>query len=168
MLTLDEIRLLIEAGEGYNAEFKLAVPNKVKEISEEVCAFANAAGGVLLFAVNDNNQLKGIHIDNAKRSESTSVKATQKIREKTREKIRETTTQKIREKTTQKTTQKIESLLIELLIANPESSRTKLAQDLGDITTDGVKYHLNKLKKQGKIERIGPDKGGYWKVNKKP
>ena len=156
MLTLDEIRLLIEAGEGYNAEFKLAVPNKVKEISEEVCAFANAAGGVLLLGVNDNNQIKGIQVDNAKRSESTRVKPTQKTREKT--------TQNIREKTTQKTTQKIESLLI----ANPESSRTKLAQDLGDITTDGVKYHLNKLKKQGKIERIGPDKGGYWKVNKKP
>jgi ATP-dependent DNA helicase RecG len=68
MLTLDEIKLLIEAGEGYNAEFKLAVPNKVKEISEEVCAFANAAGGVLLLGVNDNNQVKGIHIDNAKRS----------------------------------------------------------------------------------------------------
>ena len=152
MLTLDEIRLLIEAGEGYNAEFKLSVPNKVKEISEEVCAFANAAGGVLLFAVNDNNQLKGIHIDNAKRSESTSVKATQKTREKTREKIRE------------KTTQKIESLLI----ANPKSSRNKLVQDLEHITTDGAKYHLYKLIKQGKIERIGPDKGGYWKVNKKP
>jgi ATP-dependent DNA helicase RecG len=88
------------------------------------------------------------------------IKLFQNIRRKTREKTRE--------KNAQKTTQKIESLLIELLIANPESSRTKLAQDLGDITTDGVKYHLNKLKKQGKIERIGPDKGGYWKVNKKP
>ena len=68
MLTHGDIKLLIESGEGYNAEFKLAVPNKVKEISEEVCAFANAAGGVLLLGVNDNNQLKGIHIDNAKRS----------------------------------------------------------------------------------------------------
>jgi ATP-dependent DNA helicase RecG len=68
MLTHGDIKLLIDSGEGYNAEFKLAVPNKVKEISEEVCAFANAAGGVLLLGVNDNNQLKGIHIDNAKRS----------------------------------------------------------------------------------------------------
>ena len=48
MLTHGDIKLLIESGGGYNAEFKLAVPNKVKEISEEVCAFANAAGGVLL------------------------------------------------------------------------------------------------------------------------
>jgi ATP-dependent DNA helicase RecG len=33
-----------------------------------VCAFANAAGGVLLIGVNDQNQIKGVNIDNAKRS----------------------------------------------------------------------------------------------------
>jgi len=33
------------------------------------------------------------------------------------------------------------------------------------ITPDGVKYHINKLRKAGIIERVGADKGGYWKVN---
>ncbi|MBQ0035703.1 MAG: hypothetical protein KBT35_02165 [Firmicutes bacterium] len=32
------------------------------------------------------------------------------------------------------------------------------------ITSDGVKYNLDKLKKDNIIERIGPDKGGYWKI----
>jgi len=55
---------------------------------------------------------------------------------------------------------------MEILVMNPGASRNELAAALGDITEDGVKYQLNKLKKQGIIERIGPDKGGYWKINK--
>lgn len=68
MVTPEDIQLLIAGGEGYNAEFKVSVPAKVKELSEEVCAFANAAGGVLLIGIDDNNNLKGVSIDNAKRS----------------------------------------------------------------------------------------------------
>jgi ATP-dependent DNA helicase RecG len=40
-----------------------------------------------------------------------------------------------------------------------------LAELLG-LTIKGIEYHLTKLKKQGIIERIGPNKGGYWKINK--
>jgi ATP-dependent DNA helicase RecG len=68
MLTADDIKLLVASGEGYNVEFKISVPSKVKELSEEVCAFANAAGGVLLIGVNDSNEIKGVNIDNVKRS----------------------------------------------------------------------------------------------------
>jgi len=68
MITSDDIKLLVSSGEGYNAEFKISVPSKVKELTEEICAFANAAGGVLLIGVNDANELKGVTIDNAKRS----------------------------------------------------------------------------------------------------
>jgi len=39
MITIDEIKLLLTSGEGYNSEFKVTVPNKVKELSEEMCAF---------------------------------------------------------------------------------------------------------------------------------
>jgi ATP-dependent DNA helicase RecG len=35
---------------------------------------------------------------------------------------------------------------------------------LGDISEDGLKYQLAKLKKRGLIRRIGPDKGGRWEV----
>ena len=68
MITADDIKLLVTSGEGYNAEFKISVPAKVKELTEEVCAFANAAGGVLLIGVTDANEIKGVSIDNAKRS----------------------------------------------------------------------------------------------------
>ncbi|MCU0422867.1 MAG: winged helix-turn-helix transcriptional regulator [Bacteroidia bacterium] len=52
MISIDEINAIIASGEGYNAEFILSIPSKVKDLSEEVCAFANAAGGVLLIAIN--------------------------------------------------------------------------------------------------------------------
>lgn len=68
MLNPTEIKSIIAAGEGYNAEFKVSVPSKIKEITEEICAFANASGGVVLIGVDDANTIKGIIIDNAKRS----------------------------------------------------------------------------------------------------
>ncbi len=68
MISADDIRLLVQAGEGYNAEFKKAIPTKLKDISEEVCAFANAAGGTLLIGVDDQNRLVGVKVDNARRS----------------------------------------------------------------------------------------------------
>ena len=62
--------------------------------------------------------------------------------------------------TTQKTTQKIIGILRE----HPAISRRELATLLGDITENGVKYHLEKLKTSGLIRRIGPDRGGHWQV----
>jgi ATP-dependent DNA helicase RecG len=68
--------------------------------------------------------------------------------------------EKIIEDTTPKTTQKI----LELLKQNPKYSRKALSELIEGITEDGIKYHLDKLKKEGKIKRIGPDKGGHWEV----
>lgn len=64
------------------------------------------------------------------------------------------------EKTTQKTTQKILAILRD----DPSISRADISKMLGDITEEGVKYQLNKLKTQGLIRRIGPAKGGRWEV----
>lgn len=67
---LDSIHLksIISAGEGYNAEFKVNLPSNLKGITEEVCAFANASGGVVLIGVDDKNVIKGVTLDNSKRS----------------------------------------------------------------------------------------------------
>jgi len=64
------------------------------------------------------------------------------------------------QKTTQKTTQKI----IELLKTNPSLSRQEIADALGNITADGVKYQLTQMQKKGLIKRVGPDKGGHWET----
>ena len=68
--------------------------------------------------------------------------------------------------TTQDATQKTTQKIVELLREQPTLGRKELAELLGDITEDGVKYHLNKLKADGVIRRIGPDKGGHWEVVK--
>ena len=68
MLKPPEIKSIIAAGEGYNAEFKVSIPSKIKEITAEVCAFANASGGIILIGVDDANTIKGITLDNGKRS----------------------------------------------------------------------------------------------------
>lgn len=60
----------------------------------------------------------------------------------------------------QKTTQKI----LDILSEDASITRQQLAEALG-ITADGVKYHLRKLQKEGRIHRVGPDKGGHWEVD---
>lgn len=69
MLSIEEIRNLINGGKGYNVDFKRSVPSKVRELTEEVCSFLNAAGGYLLIGVNDNNEIVGAEIDNTTASD---------------------------------------------------------------------------------------------------
>lgn len=68
MITAKEIKQMAERGETYRVDFKVSVPKKVREIAEEVCGFANAAGGYVLIGVNDQGLIQGATIDNAKRS----------------------------------------------------------------------------------------------------
>lgn len=68
MLTASQIQELVKSGEGYNVDFKRSVPSKVKEISEEVAGFANAAGGYVIIGVDNDNWIIGADIDNNKRS----------------------------------------------------------------------------------------------------
>ena len=68
MLTKNDIRELVLGGEGFNADFKRSVPSKVRDIAEEVCSFANSAGGYVLIGVDNGNRIVGAEIDNNKRS----------------------------------------------------------------------------------------------------
>lgn len=68
MITDKDIKSIAASGEGYNAEFKVRLPKKIKEVTEEICAFANASGGTVLIGVDDDNSILGATIDNAKRS----------------------------------------------------------------------------------------------------
>lgn len=63
----DIIRFSVQ-GEGLHVEFKQSVPVKVRELSEEVCGFANAQGGFLLIGISDSNEIVGATIENNRRS----------------------------------------------------------------------------------------------------
>ena len=68
---LDEIKAqeLIAQGEGQHVELKREVSSKVRELSEEVCALANATGGYIFLGVdNEGNFTEGFTINNSKRS----------------------------------------------------------------------------------------------------
>ena len=73
------------------------------------------------------------------------------------------TTRKTTLKTTLKTTRKRAEQILILIKNNPAVTKKELASSVG-MTEDGVKYHLNKLKINGVLRRVGPDKGGYWEV----
>ena len=47
---------------------------------------------------------------------------------------------------------------------NPKASRKDLTDNIIDLTEDRVKYNLKRLKEFGLIRRVGPDKGGFWKI----
>lgn len=66
-------------------------------------------------------------------------------------------------KTTQITAQKTTQKILGLIRDNPTISRSELAVQIG-ITPDGIKYHLDALRKQGALRRVGPDKGGHWEI----
>lgn len=68
MLSAEDIKSLATSGEGYNVDFKVRVPAKVRDLSHEVCAFANSEGGYVLIGVDDNGRIVGAAIDNPKRS----------------------------------------------------------------------------------------------------
>lgn len=78
-------------------------------------------------------------------------------------KAKDGTTQIATQITTQIATQIISEKIVELLRQHPTMGRKKLAEILGNITEDGVKYHLDKLKEERKIERVGGTRG-KWRV----
>lgn len=55
--------------------------------------------------------------------------------------------------------------IIALMIQNPHASGKDLARSIG-ITDRAVRKHLSRLQDDGLVRRVGPDRGGYWKVGK--
>jgi ATP-dependent DNA helicase RecG len=67
-MTSEQLNIILQEGEGFNIEFKQAVPSKLRELADELCAFANAAGGILIVGIKDDNTILGVEIDNTMRS----------------------------------------------------------------------------------------------------
>ena len=88
----------------------------------------------------------------------TTQKATQEDRETTQE-LAETTQETAGETESMSTRQRI----VALLRSDPTLTRTALAVRVG-VTPEGVKYHLDKLRKAGRIRHVGPTKKGHWEV----
>ena len=53
--------------------------------------------------------------------------------------------------------------ILELIKLNPHITVSELAQQL-DISTRAIANHIKTLKNENLLERVGADKGGYWKI----
>jgi ATP-dependent DNA helicase RecG len=79
----------------------------------------------------------------------------EKVSEKMREKMREKMSEKMREKTSDK--------ILGLIKNNPEITIESMVDQTGK-SHSTVERNLQNLQRDNKIERIGPARGGYWKV----
>jgi ATP-dependent DNA helicase RecG len=61
--------------------------------------------------------------------------------------------------TTEKTVEKI----LDIITNNPQITQKELVEMTG-LTRRGVEWNLAKLKAEGLIERVGPNKGGHWRL----
>lgn len=73
------------------------------------------------------------------------------------------TTQKS-EITTQKDLDTTQKKILEYFKNNPKGTRVEAANELGDITEDGVKFVIGKLQQKGLLKRVGGRKHGQWQV----
>ena len=55
--------------------------------------------------------------------------------------------------------------LLRLILEDPRLTTEELAARLS-LTRKGVEWQIRKLKADGAIRRVGPDKGGHWEVRK--
>jgi len=61
---------LVALGEGFTTEFKRA---GTSNLGREICAFANATGGVILIGVSDNGEIVGVGKHNRLKSEVQAI-----------------------------------------------------------------------------------------------
>jgi predicted HTH transcriptional regulator len=71
--------------------------------------------------------------------------------------------EKVTERVTERVTEN-QAIIIREMEKNPFVTAIGLAKILG-ISLRKTKENIKKLQQKGLIRRIGPDKGGYWKVN---
>lgn len=67
------------------------------------------------------------------------------------------------EKTPEKTLEKTPDAILMLLKKQPDLTISQLAETLKK-SSSAVERALRKLREQGRLRRIGPDKGGTWEV----
>jgi len=73
------------------------------------------------------------------------------------------TAEKTREQTREQTREKTEAAILRLLSEQPGMRITELDESLGKVPS-AIERAIRKLRESGRLERVGPDKGGSWRV----
>ena len=69
-MSAQELHTLIARGEGFTSEFKRSMPS---DLGREMCAFANASGGVILLGVTDKGEIVGVADHNKLKSQIQAI-----------------------------------------------------------------------------------------------
>ena len=69
----------------------------------------------------------------------------------------------VRKRLPEKSCQKTSNKIVALLKKNAKITQNEIAKTLG-ISRQAVQKHLANLKLAGRLQRMGPDKGGHWEV----
>ena len=67
------------------------------------------------------------------------------------------------EETVEETVENNSDRIIELIKEDPYITAKQIQAKI-DLSRRGVEYQINNLKERNVIKRIGPNKGGYWKI----
>jgi predicted HTH transcriptional regulator len=170
-----DIANITQQRESFHLETKKAAGGVPTSLWETYSAFANTSGGVILLGISEENfdaerttLTVPIELEEAAENKhipdmNTSAGSNAKIKtvEKTEGTVEKTerTVEKT-EGTVEKTVEKI----LKLLQDNPSITQEELVKSTG-LTRRGVEWNIAQLKAKGFIERIGPDKGGYWRTS---
>ena len=73
------------------------------------------------------------------------------------------TEDKLTENTVEETVGKTVGEILQAISENPKITSKGLSKVTG-LSVRGVEWNLSKLKKKGKLKRVGPTKGGHWEV----
>ncbi|WP_456442352.1 winged helix-turn-helix transcriptional regulator [Caldithrix abyssi] len=65
--------------------------------------------------------------------------------------------------TSEKMSEKMSEKIISLISKNPKITAAEMAKELGK-SSRTIERKIRELKQNNRIKRIGPDKGGYWKI----
>jgi len=67
------------------------------------------------------------------------------------------------EKSSEKSSEKIGGVILMFLAQHPEMTISQLAGFL-NVSTRAIEKNIQKLRGEGRLKRVGPDKGGHWEV----
>ncbi len=67
-------------------------------------------------------------------------------------------------RTTDKTTDKKSAQILDEIRKNPSITNDELVKIVGNITINGIRYHINKMKNAKRIVRRNGKKEGYWET----
>jgi ATP-dependent DNA helicase RecG len=112
----------------------------------------------------DGNQFIARIWRTAQKDESTTQKANEELISATQKEEKATQKDKL---TTQKPLNATQKRILDYLDDNPKATRQEVADALGGITVNGVKFNIGLLQQYGALKRKGGRKDGEWVVLRK-